>query len=100
MAVAAADARETQPTGHGHRDRAGGRRAVAQLAGAVVSPAVRRLTGRETAGVLTTGAGAHRGEGQPAGHGHGDRAGGGRAVAQLAVFVVTPAIRCAAGGET
>src|SRR5882724_9494451 len=89
---------EGEPPSHRHGDRAGGGRAVAQLARPIRPPTVGCSASGPTTGVIV--ASDHCGEGQCARDGYGDRTRGGRAVAQLSLTVVAPAVRRPAGGET
>src|SRR5712664_426220 len=110
MPVPGAQARERDPARDGHGPgaaRDGPRIALlrssvapsAELAETVSPPAIRRPGYRDTAGI--TGTGAHRGEREPTGHGHGDQTPVvGRAVPELAVNVQPPAVRRPASGET
>src|SRR6266516_509445 len=110
-------AREAQSTGYRHgrdaaRERSRGwptllrpaRRIVAELTGAIASPAVRRSRSRDAAGVPAPGADHGKGEPPVDRDGHGaarerlaERATGlrpgGRVVTQLAALVETPAVR-------
>src|SRR2546426_6061107 len=96
---ACADRGEAEPA----RDARGGgatvdtAATVTELVFRIPPPAVRRPAGRETAGVIA--AASQRGEREPAGHGHGERAGGSGTVAELAGTVVAPAERRPAGRD-
>src|SRR5207248_714180 len=83
---------------HGHRQRARSRGPIAELAGVVASPAIRRATGRQAAGVPQSGADADELEVICDGGGIGPSGAG--AVAQLPVGVVAPAVRRSARDHT
>src|SRR5213078_765585 len=83
-----------RPPSDGDRDRATSGRAVAELARAIVAPAIDCACAGDPAGVISTcGSGA---EAQASGHGDRRGAARSRPVAELAEEVVTPTIPLAA----
>src|SRR6266550_2913414 len=87
-----------RPPNDGDRNCATCSRAVAELAHAVVAPAVDRSGGREPAGVTIARSDGH--EAQAPGDSDRNKAVGGGAVAELAIGVAAPAIGLAARRET
>src|SRR5207245_2692735 len=91
-----ADGSEGEPARDRNRRRAGGRGAVAELAMRVVAPTVGGPAGRHAARGLEAPR-AQSSEGEPARDRDRSEAGGGRAVADLAVRIVAPTVRGPAG---
>src|SRR6266550_3674199 len=86
-----------RPPNDGDRNCATCSRAVAELAHAVVAPAVDRSGGREPAGVTIARSDGH--EAQAPGDSDRNKAVGGGADAELAVLVVSPTVGRPAGRE-
>src|SRR6266566_6737678 len=82
---------------HGHRRGVRDRRALAELAVSVVTPAIRPAVGLHAADVVPPG--LHGGEAKPTGDSHRTAPRGGRPVAELTVAVLAPAVCGAAAGQ-